>query len=372
MEPGGVVPPPFVAGPLRLAPFRALRLPPTRVGDPGTLRQLNRSARAGDPSWREQAGVTQDGEPALYVHEYSDAGLTVRGLVGALDVSRRARAAAERAVFPHEGIRPVQADDLADRMAELAMNPAPILLVHRADAAVRAIVDEVVTATPDHELTDRQDQHHRIWAIRTPAVIEALNAGLLTTRAMIADGHHRYAAYLRLQVREPGTAADLGLAMLVDQVSTPLFLGPIHRTLSGASLEDLATATRAVGGTWLPMPREQALERLGPWTLAVTDGTSWAALGLPADQEDKIAVEVLHDEVLPAMPRGPQGVHYAHSVDQALRAVRRSHRLALVMPAPDVDQVLRIVAAGRLLPEKATSFQPKPSGGVLFRSLRDG
>ena len=42
------------------------------------------------------------------------------------------------------------------------------------------------------------------------------------------------------------------------------------------------------------------------------------------------------------------------------------------MPAPDVDVVLRVAAADRLLPEKATSFQPKPSAGVLIRSLRDG
>ena len=35
--------------------------------------------------------------------------------------------------------------------------------------------------------------------------------------------------------------------------------------------------------------------------------------------------------------------------------------LAVLMPAPDVDEVLRIVGHDRLLPEKATSFQPKPS-----------
>ena len=40
--------------------------------------------------------------------------------------------------------------------------------------------------------------------------------------------------------------------------------------------------------------------------------------------------------------------------------------------APEFDLVLRIVAADRLLPEKVTSFQPKPHIGVLIRSLRDG
>ena len=42
------------------------------------------------------------------------------------------------------------------------------------------------------------------------------------------------------------------------------------------------------------------------------------------------------------------------------------------MPAPEFGDVLRIAASGQLLPEKATSFQPKPSVGVLIRSLRDG
>ena len=31
----------------------------------------------------------------------------------------------------------------------------------------------------------------------------------------------------------------------------------------------------------------------------------------------------------------------------------------------------QIVSAHRLLPEKATSFQPKPGVGVLMRSLHD-
>ena len=39
------------------------------------------------------------------------------------------------------------------------------------------------------------------------------------------------------------------------------------------------------------------------------------------------------------------------------------------MPAPDLDQVQRVVISGGLLPEKATSFQPKPSLGSFIRLL---
>ncbi|MCY7395866.1 MAG: DUF1015 domain-containing protein [Nocardioides sp.] len=372
MEPGAVVVPPFAARPLRLAPFRALRLPPRRVGDPGTLRQLSRPPRVGLVSWRERTHVVQDAVPAVYLHEYAAGGLIVRGLVGALDVSRRARSPQQRAILPHEGIKPVQADDLADRMLELGLNPAPILLVHRAEPAARELVHRTMARPADHDFVDRAGQRHRVWAIHRPDQLRQLDAALAESQALIADGHHRYAAYLRLQGRHPGGSMDLGLAMLVDQTDTPLFLGPIHRCLIGVSLDDVAVAVEATGHRLERTSKQQALSRLGPWGVAVTDGTDWASLSLqPGPSGDRAAVEVLHDDLLPALPRGPQSIDYLHSVEQTLRSVRRSRRVALLMPAPEVDQVLRIAAAGRLLPAKATSFQPKPSVGVLIRSLTD-
>ena len=75
--------------------------------------------------------------------------------------------------------------------------------------------------------------------------------------------------------------------------------------------------------------------------------------------------------IIPALPRGPHHVRHHHGVDSALGQLRRGTGVAVLMPAPDVDLVLRIAGADRLLPEKATSFQPKPSVGVLIRSLRD-
>lgn len=362
----------MVARPFHLAPFRAMRLPARRVGDPGTMRQLNRGSRKGLAPWRERTHVVQDTVPALYVHEYTSDGLTVRGVVGALDVSRRTQRPEDRAVLPHEGVRPLQADDLADRMEELAVNPAPILLVHRAGAITRALVDAACVAAPAHELDDRHGQHHRVWAITDPEVVARLQESLADTQALIADGHHRYAAYLRMQRRRPGGPADHGLAMLVDESHSALFLGPIHRGLLGVTLDDLASAAETTGHRLELTTRELALARLAPTDLVATDGDDWAVISLRRDEHDRAAVELLHGDLLPALPRGPQSIVYFHAADDAIRATRRGRRLALLMPAPGVDHVHRIAAAGRLLPEKATSFQPKPSVGVLIRSLSDG
>jgi uncharacterized protein (DUF1015 family) len=374
MDSRAVVTPPYVGRPLRLEPFRALRLDPRRIGDPASRRLFARPYRAvaGRLSqWQERGQLRRDAEPALWLHEYTEAGLTVRGLVGALDVSHRASSPSDRAVLPHEGIHPAQADSLADRMTQLGLNPAPILLVHRAPEAVRRLVRKVAAAEPTDDFVDRNSQRHRIWAIRDVEVLAALAEGLAGCQALIADGHHRYAAYLRMQAREPGGAFDRGLAMLVDQADTPLFLGPIHRVLTGVSLDDLAAATEIAGVGFDVVDRASALEALGPQTLVATDGKMWATLKLDLPP-DRAAVEALQDDLVPALTRGPSRVHHHHSVDTTLTQLRRSGGVAVLMPAPDVDVVLRVAAADRLLPEKATSFQPKPSPGVLMRSLRDG
>ena len=45
---------------------------------------------------------------------------------------------------------------------------------------------------------------------------------------------------------------------------------------------------------------------------------------------------------------------------------------AVLLPSPDFAQVQDLIESGGLLPEKATSFQPKPSLGVIMRPVTGG
>ena len=374
MDSGPVVTPPYTAGPLRLEPFRALTLAAHRIGDPASARTFARPYRdvpARLATWESQRQLRRDQVPAVYLHEYTAGGISVRGLVGLVDLTRRAARLEERAIFPHEGIYPDQADDLAARLEQMRLNPAPILLVHRARAALRSLVQEVAAAPPAHRYRDKAGQQHRVWAITDAARMEAVQECLRSAHALIADGHHRYAAYLRLQQRAPGGPCDRGLAMLVDQGDTPLFLGAIHRVLSGSSLEDVETAARSVGLGVSTLGEQQAIAALGPGRIVATDTERWLVVDL-GTAGDLAAVEVLHRQVVPTLPHGPRRTTYHHSVHQALAHTGPDLGTAVLLPAPDVDHVLRIVAEDRLLPEKATSFQPKPSLGTFIRSWDDG
>lgn len=366
------VAPPYVAKPLVLLPFQAVMLAPARVGDPASARALARPYRdvtARLTQWIERGLATSDSGPALYLHEYTSGGLTVRGLVGALRVSARADTLAERAVWPHEAIHPEQAGELADRMLQMDLNPAPILLVHHGRPGLRDLVARVAGTEPDWRYLDRTGQRQRIWAIRDEAVVAEIGDLLADTRCLVADGHHRYAAYLRLQQQHPGTAWDSGLAMLVDQHDTPLFLGAIHRTLPGTSLDDLVAAAKAAGAAVTTQERHDALGALDSTHVVLTDGTTWHAVG-PLELDREAAVSWLHALVLPALAGPPSRIEHHHNVEEAL-SVASPTAPAVLLPSPDFDQVRSLVESGGLLPEKATSFQPKPSLGVIMRPMHD-
>jgi len=372
MESGRPTVPPYVAGPLQLSPFRALSLAPRRVGDPASARAFARPYR-GVPqrlqTWQKRGLATRDELPALYLHEYSDSGLTVRGLVGTLDLSRLATTPAARQVFPHEGVHPQQVVELSARMSTMRLNPAPILLVHRGPAAVRDISRQVRATAPDREYVDHAAQQHRIWAVRDPEHLRIIGEALAGARLLVADGHHRYAASVALHDRDPGPTHSDGLVMIIDQDETPLFLGAIHRLLHGVRLDDLVGVATSAGADVAICPNpDAAVTALSPDTMVLTDGRDWATVRVDVPPGHAV-VQLVEGTLLQGLAKRPSRITYAHSLVQALDEVKPGRVTAALLPAVELDLVIDVVRAGGLLPEKATSFQPKPSLGSFIRLL---
>lgn len=358
------------ARPLRVRSFRGVRLAPQRIANPAMARAFARPYRDVAQrllDWKAQGNVELDLTPATYLYEYSQHGLTIRGLVCTIDLSTRAHTAAERSIHAHEGIHPEQADELAERMHEMGINPAPILLVHRGPEAIRSLQARIMSAVPAHEFDDASGQHHRLWQVTEPDDLRTIDRELEDASLMIADGHHRYAAYLRLQAQHPGTAWDRGLVMIIDQDDTPFFLGPVHRTLAGSTLAELARSAKASGATVTWTDRSEAVEALAQNRWLATDNQQWITVDVPETPDLLSAVEHLHASVLPALTT-PVTVHHHHSADAALKRAGETEP-AVLLPSPEYALLDRAMAAGGLLPEKATSFQPKPNLGVLMRSV---
>ncbi len=311
------------------------------------------------------------GTPTLFVHEWTASGFTVRGIVGLLDLTGGSCPAGQAVVLPHERVHPDQVQQLAGRMARGRVDAAPILLAHHGPPSLRSLLDEVCSEPP-RVVRGQRDQRHRVWALARPRELDLVADELAGTTALLADGHHRYAAHLRLQ-RSGVRGSDRALAVLVDHDDTPLHLGAIHRVRPGSVLDAARRQGWGVSSTTVA-----PLLAVAPGRVVVWEGGHTHLLTLPPTPgppggtglATTATMPVLAvDRLLAGLPEAETTYH--HEAEAALAEAARRGRSALLLPAPGLDEVLSVVRQGRLLPEKATSFQPKPRPGVLTRRLRD-
>ncbi|WBQ07334.1 DUF1015 domain-containing protein [Kribbella sp. CA-293567] len=381
------------AGVLRLEPLRAWRFvagkvsalgavtsPPYDVLEPAIVRRLTDSdlhnmvrlilprdpelgpGRYDEPArrladWQHRGVVIQDRTPALYVYEQQFQGAVLCGLVGSLGLDP-----ARRVVLPHEDVMPHWVDDRLELMEATDADLEPILLAYNGGRVAGDAVDEARTGEPWLVADTENGAHHRIWRIDDPETLSGIAKELAAHEALIADGHHRYAAYLERNRREPGRdGTQVGLAMLVDNNRHPLTLDPIHRVVPGLTLEVVSSRTPS-GWQVLPGRVEGVPDRI-----AITDGTSWVTLQSTEGQVTP-TVALLHQELLPAWGVPTDEVTFHHALADAV-ALAGPQQATVELVAPLLDQVLNSAVRGVVLPQKATSFGPKPRVGLLFRML---
>jgi uncharacterized protein (DUF1015 family) len=400
---------------LAASPFNVVRLIlPARSISSGELsaRDAGQIAAARLRDWLTTGALAADPEPALYVYEQRGDGWQQRGLIGLVEVGTGA-------VLPHEGVMPGPVAGRRELMKATRSNLEPILLVYgdqagagehggteRADTrgpadagAASRLVDlaaetreALASAVTDDGVT------HRLWALTDPAEHAAIAADLATRTALIADGHHRYAAYeqLREELDRPESNGlgpwDSGLAFLVDADAYPLRLGAIHRVLPHlapawaatqaaaaftvterpdcelrAGLESLERAGKAgtafllAGGGRCWLLSEPNRRRLAA---AMPAGTSprWQALDAAVMQELLLAD-------LWSVTDNERDVLISHDAEEAVMMAAESGGTAVLCNPMPLAAVMEIAAHGEKVPRKSTSFGPKPRTGLVLRTL---
>jgi uncharacterized protein (DUF1015 family) len=390
---------------------------------PGRPGDEYREAAALLRQWLDEQILVPDQVPGLYVYEQAAAGpghdggepglrVVQRGLIGRL----RLVPASAGIVLPHEDVSPGPVAGRLQLMEATQANLEPIFLLYEGSAAgpagtspadgsgvASAIVTRAATGPPLLETRTPDGMAHRLWAVTDDAELAAIADDLAPRQALIADGHHRYAAYLQLQERrrQAGDGAgpwDYGLALLVDSSEYPPHIGAIHRVIPGfdvsqaAKLAGLAFTVRPLaGGSADVAAASEALARAsacGPaFVLAGTDqaylisdpdpdqvaaampagrSPQWRALPAAILQELLICKlwQVTDDE------KSVKVVH--HDAAAAVREAQAAAGTAVLCSPMTPAQVYAVAARGEKVPRKSTSFAPKPRTGVVLRTFAEG
>ena len=414
---------------LDLTPFRGLRYDPDRVGslsavtsppydvvvrpdglhhlesaDPHNIVRLilpqattpsARNEQAADTlhRWLSEGVLTTDSEPGLYVYEQRHGdGMLQRGVIGALRLSE----ASEGVVLPHEGVMPHVVADRAALMRATSANLEPLLLTYRGDGTASgttaAVIERVAGQPPLLSTTTEDGFGHRLWSVTDPADLAEIRTDLARRQALIADGHHRWATYLRLRGEHASPSPwDFGLVLLVDTARYPLRVRAIHRLLHRLPVPDALAALgdafriRPVDG---PLPT--ALEAL---SVAVAKGNAFLLAGdgafhlvdrpspdllartIPADRPEPwrtLDATVLHATLLDhvwRIPDVPEHIAYIHDTAATVAKAERDGGTAILMHPVREEVVRDLASQGVTMPRKSTSFGPKPASGLVLRAL---
>ncbi|MEW2636320.1 DUF1015 domain-containing protein [Streptomyces sp. NPDC048389] len=412
---------------LHLIPFRGLRYVPERVGslaavtsppydvvvrpdglhhlesaDPHNIVRLilPQARTAEDPHslaaqtlerWLAEGVLAADEEPALYVYEQHKGDVLQRGVIGALALSEPASGV----VLPHEDVMPDVVADRADLMRTTAANLEPLLLTYRSagDAVgTTAVIERTVQHAPLLSTTTEDGFSHRLWCVTDPGEVAEVQNDLMRHQAMIADGHHRWATYLRLRAEHPAPGPwNYGLVLLIDTARYPLQVRAIHRLLHRLPV---GKALAALTGTFrvrdLEAPLPEALDALagaaaeGNAFLLAGDGrfhlvdrpdTGLLSRTVPAGRPAAwrtLDATVLHAALLEhvwRIPDAPEHIAYIHDAQAAVTKAERNGGTAVLMHPVREEVVRELALEGVTMPRKSTSFGPKPATGLVLRSL---
>lgn len=369
--------------------------------------------------WLDAGILTPDPEPSLYVYEQSlPDGLLQRGVIALVGVGDPASSG----ISPHEDVLPGPVRDRCELMAATRANLEPIFLVYEGGSAPRGgtswLTDHVAATRPPLVTAETPDGiTHRLWRLADPAEHAAVVADLATRTALIADGHHRYAAYRELRDAmhatghgsagqgdrgEQGAPWDYGLAFLVDADAYPPALGAIHRVIPGLApdrarrlAEQASFTVRSLDGIrpgdTSPEGLGQALRCLakaghdGPafllagdtgWWLATSPDPALVDAAMPAGASPEwrgLDAAILQRVLLPrawGITDSEDSVLVCHDPAEAVAtAVAAKDGLAVLLNPVPFGIVRNIARHGECVPRKSTSFGPKPRSGLVLRGF---
>jgi uncharacterized protein (DUF1015 family) len=342
--------------------------------------------------WESATVLERDAAPAMWVYEMRprDGAATV-GWLAAVGLPP----AASRAVLPHEDTYPVAVEGRRALLAATGTDLEPIVLAHDPDPELPELTAAACEGEPALVVVDGDGVRHALWRVGDPGLLERVRAALGRTGAVIADGHHRFAAaqaHARARSGVPGAQAIL--ALVTPMGPGGLRVHGIHRVVPDLPLEDAVGRAAAgftvdelgvpdgeVAGTarrWLAEPGESGLlVSDGRRLLRLSDPTEevrdTAPAGAPAAWRALDVVLAHHGLFQRLWERGDdaQSVMVAHTVDEALDEARARRGVAVLLRAPSPADVAAVARAGARMPRKSTLFVPKPRTGLVLRPHTD-
>jgi uncharacterized protein (DUF1015 family) len=366
------------------------------------------AAAATAAEWREAGVLVKDAAPMVTVHQMSwtDADGLEHSAAGLLVRLKLEEYGPGAGVLPHER---THGGPKADRYALLEatrINTSPIVFLAGSEtSATSSALLALTEGAPDNEGTTDDGVRHRLWVCGAEDAADVL-ALVASAPLTIADGHHRYETALTYRAdhageraTDPDPAWDYLLALVYPLDQSPPAL-PTHRVVRGKPCgEDLLERLAPFYAVERLADREEVLERMAEPASFAAAQTGTGRIGLLSGdvaailRVDRSVTDPLLEPGLSESSKGLDVNALAITIDKAYGAdattLAADGRLWYVKDASEATQqvvdeeasaaflldemppvaISAVAAAGEVMPQKSTYFNPKAPTGLVLSPL---
>ena len=339
--------------------------------------------------FQERGWLVQDDKEQYYIYAQTMEGKTQYGLV----VGARVDDYLSGVIKKHELTR---RDKEEDRMKHVRVNNAniePVFFAYPDNEVLNSLIMRYAATAPEYDFIAPVDGfRHRFWVIADDADIATVTAEFAKMPALyIADGHHRSAAAALVGAEKarqnPGHRGDeeynyfMAVCFQASQL-TILDYNRVVKDLNGMSSEEFlaALAKNFVvedKGTECYKPQrlhEFSLYLDGRWySLKAKEGTFNDADPIGVLDVD-ISSRLILDDLLGIKDlRSDKRIDFVGGLRGLGELKRRvdsgEMRMALALYPVSMQQIMDIADSGKIMPPKATWFEPKLRSGLVIHKL---
>ncbi len=330
-------------------------------------------------------GVLQrDAAPCYYAYRLVMGDHTQTGIVGAGSVAEYDKNRIRR----HELTRPDKEDDRVANMNALDAQTGPVMVTHKKDARVKAVIDKATQGQPAADVTGDGDVQHTLWVIDDAADITELNSAFDAMDAIyIADGHHRSATASRVAAarRTPSSTGEESheyflIVTFPDDEVQILDYNRLVKDLNGLSEADYLVR---IGEAFTVEPMDGAARPAAARQFTMYLAGQWYDLGLrdPVGTDDPVAaldISVLTDRLLAPVlgigdPRLDERIQFVGGIRGMAGLQQRvdsgEMAVAFALYPTSLADLMAVADAGQVMPPKSTWFEPKLADGLVSAVL---
>jgi len=367
---------------------------------------LNRSAGMGRYSeaakifseWKKNEILIQDTDPSVYLlcqsFHQAEQQIERTGFITKLKITKLGGE-----VLPHEQTISKHIKDRYNLMKATKANTGQIFMSYRDQTRT---VESILEAYEDDiPLVDAvlDGIQYRLWRLTDEGQINRIQNVLAGTKAIIADGHHRYkTAYQYAHDHPEINGSDRVMVTLVNAYNDGMNVLPTHRIIRGKPIDDDRFIEKTKGrfdiekkSSAVELLNEMdqrrssdtinigVLTRVGnAYLLSYKGKKNWTSDLSTASRT--LDVNVLHQLILkPACGIDTRDQNdlgylgYIRGNEPALEMIKNvsDYDFVFFVNPPDLDQIFDVAETGETMPQKSTYFYPKVYSGLVTAGIGD-